>query len=94
MENSKLNEKINSQPKKYLSIGAFGFILGISLNLFNSAYLKPIFVDSSTMGNIVCNVISAVTAFIALLGLVVVSNSMSAMKNAKLNKNKKRNKKR
>ena len=92
MENNKLNEKINEQPKKYLSIGAFVFILGIALNFFNSAYLKPIYVESSTMGNIMCNLISAVTSFMAVLGLVVVSNSMTAMKNAKANKNIKRKK--
>ena len=95
MEESKLTKKINDNPNKYIYIGVITFTVGIALNMFTSAIIKPALIESlDKTGTIIGYILNASTAFMTIMGLIIFSNSMTAKKERNVKKIVKRNKKR
>ena len=95
MEQNKLTQKINNNPSLYIQIGLTVFVLGIVANMFTSAFIKPLLIE--TMGDSSVYIgfpLSIVTAFMALMGFVIFTTALNAKKEAKQSKIVKRNKKR
>lgn len=94
MKQNSLFDRINDQPNKYISTGLVILTIGISLNMLISAVIKPALVDSlDQVGIVIGYILNASTAFLALFGLVVVTNALTAKKEAKQNKVVRRKKK-
>ena len=95
MEESKLTKKIYDNPNTYIYIGVITFTVGIALNMFISAIIKPGLVESlGTTGTVIGYILNASTAFMTILGFIIFSNALTAKKEQKVKKIVKRNKKR
>lgn len=95
MKESQLTKKIYDNPNKYIYVGVITFTVGIILNMFISAIIKPALVESlNTVGIVIGFILNASTAFMTLLGFIIFSNSLTAKKEAKTKRIVKRNKKR
>ena len=94
MKESKLTKKIYDNPNTYIYVGVIVFTIGIVLNMFTSAIIKPALIESlDNVGTIIGYILNAGTAFMTLLGFIIFSNSLTAKKEAKVKKIVKRRKK-
>ena len=94
MKESKLTQKIYDNPNTYIYIGVLVLTVGILANMFVSAIVKPSLVESlETTGMVIGYILNVATAFMALLGLVIFTSSLTAKKEAKQKKIVRRRKK-